>query len=191
MLDRLLAGGRGQHAHAAALEHAAQREDVARIVVDEQHRAADQVLVGAVQPLQHPLLLGRQVGDHPVQEQRRLVEQALGRFDALDDDAARHGVQLRVLLGRQLAAGEHDDRNVGEARVVAHLLQHLEAASCRAGAGRAPRSRCPRSRSIASASAPLSAVTMSMSSWPSSSRDADPLGRRCPRRPAGACGAAG
>ena len=43
-----------------------------------------------VQALDHALLLGRQVGDDAVQEQRGLVEQPLGRLDALDDDAARH-----------------------------------------------------------------------------------------------------
>ena len=125
--DGLAAGGGGEHAHAAPLEHARQREDVARVVVDQQHGAADQVLVGLVQPLEHALLLGRQVGDDAVQEQRGLVEQPLGRLDALDHDAARHGVQLGVLLGRQLAAGEHHHRHVATAVVVAHALQHLEA----------------------------------------------------------------
>ena len=60
---------------------------------------ADEVFVGAVQPLEHPLLVRRQVGDDAVQEQRGLVEQPLGRFDALDDDAARHRVQACVFLG--------------------------------------------------------------------------------------------
>ena len=91
------------------------REDVARVVVDQQHGAADQILVRAVEPLEHALLLGRQVGDDAMQEQRGLVEQPLRRLDALHHDAARHGVQLRVLLGRQLAAGEHHDRHVGRA----------------------------------------------------------------------------
>ena len=88
---------------------------------------ADQVLVGAVQPLEHVLLLRRQVGDHAVQEQRRLVEQPLGRLDALDHDAAGQRVQLRVLLGRQLAAGEHHDRHVAQLLVAADPLEHLEA----------------------------------------------------------------
>ena len=66
-----------------------------------------------------------------MQEERGLIEQPLGRFDALHDDAARHGVQLGVLLRRQLAPGEHDDRNVGEARIVADLFQHLEPAHVR------------------------------------------------------------
>ena len=47
-------------------------------------------LVGAVQPLEHRLLLGRQIGDHPVQEERRLVEQPLRRLDVLEDDALGH-----------------------------------------------------------------------------------------------------
>ena len=102
--------------HAAAFQHARQREDIARIVVDQQHRAADQILVGAVQPLEHALLFGRQFGDDAVQEQRGFIQQTFRRFDALDHDAARHGVQLRILLGRQFAAGEHHHRNVRQRR---------------------------------------------------------------------------
>ena len=122
-------------------------------------------------------LSGGQVGDDPVQEQRGFVEQPLRQFDALDDDAARHRVQLRILLGRQLAAGEHDDRQVGQRRVVADRFEQLEARHVgqpqiehdaidrlRRAVSRAPRRRCRP-------------VTMSMSSWPSSSRDAELLGR--------------
>ncbi len=152
--DRLAAGRRGQHLHAAPFEHAAQREDVARVVVDQQHRPADQVLVGAVQPLDHALLVVRQVGDDAVQEQRGFVEQPLRRFDPLDDDAARHRVQLRILLGRQFAAGEDDDRQVGERRVVAHLFEQFEAGHVgqpqvehdAVGARLAQRRRAPRRR---------------------------------------------
>ena len=62
-----------------------------------------------------------------MQEQRGLIEQPLGGFDALDHDAARHGVELRVLLRREFAAGEHHDRHFRERRIGADLLQHLEA----------------------------------------------------------------
>ncbi len=86
-----------------------------------------QILIGAVQTLQHALLGRRQIGDHAVQEQRRLVQQPLRRFDALDHDAARHGVQSGVLVRGQLAAGEHHHRHVAQLRIVADLLQHLEA----------------------------------------------------------------
>jgi hypothetical protein len=48
--------------------------------------------------LEHALLLGRQVGDDAMQEQRGFVEQTLGRFDPLHHDAACHGVQLGVFL---------------------------------------------------------------------------------------------
>ena len=84
--------------HATPLQHARQGEDVAGVVIDQQHGAADQILVGAVEPLEHALLLGRQVGDDAMQEQRGFVEQTLGRFDPLHHDAACHGVQLGVFL---------------------------------------------------------------------------------------------
>ena len=104
-----------------------QREDIAGIVINKQHGAPDQIFVRRMQPLEHFLLARRQIGDDPMQEQRGFVEQALGRFDALDDDAARHRVQLRILLGRQFAPGEDDDRHGRQRFVVAHALQHLEA----------------------------------------------------------------
>ena len=112
-----------------------------------------------------------------MQEQRGLVEQALRRFDALDDDAARHRVQLRVLLRRQLLAGEDDDRQIRQRRIVADRLEHVEAGHVRQPQIEhdavdlllAQRMRAPR--------APVPAVTMSMSSWPSSSEMLELLGR--------------
>ena len=89
-LDRLPAVGRADHLHVLVLEQRGQREDVARVVVDDQHLAAAQHLVRAVQPLEHLLLLLRQVGDDAVQEQRRLVEQPLGRLHVLEHDALGH-----------------------------------------------------------------------------------------------------
>ena len=123
----LVAGGGGDHLHAAAFQNAAQRKDVAHVVVHHQHRLAHQVVVGAVQPLNHLLFLGRQVGDDAVQEQRRFVQQPLGRFDSLDHDAAGNGVQPRVFLGRQLLAGKYHDGQVAQRLVGAELLQHLKA----------------------------------------------------------------
>ena len=113
-LDRLPAGRRRDNVHAAAFQHTAQREDIARVVVHEQNGLPDEILVGTVQALQHALLFLRKIADDAVQEQRRFIEQAFRQFDALHDDAARHGVQPRVLLGRQLAASKYHDRNVGK-----------------------------------------------------------------------------
>ncbi len=66
-------------------------------------------------------------GDRAVQEERGLVQQALGGFDALDHDAARHGVELRVLLGGELAASEDHHRYVGHDVLAGDLLQQVEA----------------------------------------------------------------
>ena len=65
-----------QHGHAAALENAAEGEDVAHVVVHDQHLFADQRIVGAVQAIEHFLFFARQVGDDAMQEQRRFIEQA-------------------------------------------------------------------------------------------------------------------
>ena len=68
----------GVHSHASPLEHAAQREDVADVVVHHEHGLADEILVRAVQALEHLLLLGWQIRKDAVQEQRCFVEQPLG-----------------------------------------------------------------------------------------------------------------
>ena len=62
-----------------------------------------------------------------MQEQRGFVEQALGRFDALHDNAARHRMQLRILVGREFAPGEDDNRRGRQRFVVTQALQNLEA----------------------------------------------------------------
>ena len=123
-----LAGRRGQHLHAAPFQHAGQREDVAGVVVDQQRGLADQILIGTVELLQHPLLFDRQFRDHTVQKQRRFVEQAFRQLHALHHDAARHGVEFRVFLGRKFPPGEHDHRNIRQRVVVADPVEHLEAA---------------------------------------------------------------
>ena len=52
-LDGLTSGVGGQHIHTAALQNAAEREDVAHVIVDDQHLLADQRLIGAVQAVKH------------------------------------------------------------------------------------------------------------------------------------------
>ena len=61
------------------------------------------------------LFLG-QIGDDAMQEERGFVEQALGRFDVLDDDAAREHVQPGVLFRREVLAGEDDDGQLAAVR---------------------------------------------------------------------------
>ena len=143
-LDRLEAGAGGEHLHAAALEHAAEREDVADVVVDHQHLPPDQVIIGSVQALEQCLLLGRQVGDHAVEEERRLVQQPLGRLDSLHHDAPGEGMQARVLLGGEFLAGEDHHRQVTQSSRRRGCAPAPRSRTCRAGGGRARRSRMPR-----------------------------------------------
>ena len=85
-----------------------------------------QRLVGAVQPLQHTLLFGREVGDNAVQEQRGFVEQAFRGLDVLDHNAPRHRVQQSILFRRQFAACEDDHRHFRDVAILRELLEHLE-----------------------------------------------------------------
>ena len=78
--------------HAAAFQHARQREDVARVVVDEENRAADQIFVRLLSRSSMRCFSARKVGDDAMQKQGRLIEQPLRRFNPLDYDATRHRV---------------------------------------------------------------------------------------------------
>jgi hypothetical protein len=130
-LDRLPAIRRAQDVHLLILQDRRQREDVARVVVDDEHPPAAQHLTRAVKPLDHlPLALGK-IRDDAVQEQRRLVEQALGRLDVLEHDALRDRVQLRLFLLGELLAGEHDDGNLLQVGLGPQLFEKLEAAHVR------------------------------------------------------------
>ena len=67
------------HLHLVPLQHAGEREDVAHVVVHDQHLPAGERGIGPVELLQHlPLASGRLRLD-PVQEERGLVEQPLRR----------------------------------------------------------------------------------------------------------------
>ena len=84
--------------HAVALEHAREREDVADVVVDDQDLPSLEDRVRGVELLEHAPPLGRQVRLDAVEEERRLVEQPLGRADVLDDDRLRVLAEPRLLL---------------------------------------------------------------------------------------------
>ncbi len=78
--------------------------------------------------LEHLLLGLGQVGDHAVQEERRLVEEPFRRLHVLEQDALRQPAQPLLLLAGQVLAGEDDDRDLAQARLRLQLLQQLEAA---------------------------------------------------------------
>ena len=66
-----------QHLDSVTLEHGGEREHVPHVVVRDQHLAPLQRQVGRVQLLEHLALVLGQLRLDPVQEERRLVEQAL------------------------------------------------------------------------------------------------------------------
>ena len=159
-----------RHVHAVLLEHAREREDVAHVVVDDQHVLAGEHRVGVVQPLEHaPLLLGKP-RLHAVEEERRLVEQTLRRLDVLDDDRLGELLEPRLLLLAEILAGVDDDRQLLHRRDRTSRSPAAGSHRCRrTGRGRAP---CSRSAWCAASPAPRSAVATSVistSSWAISS----------------------
>ena len=66
-----------------------------------------------------------------MQEQRGFVEQPLGTLHALDHDALGAPAQLALLFRRELAPGEHHDRDVPQSRIVLDLGEQLEAGDVR------------------------------------------------------------
>jgi len=65
-------------------------------------------LVGAVQAIEHLLLRLRQVANLAMQQERRFIEQALGRIHILQHHASRECAKLWVFFRPQFAATEHD-----------------------------------------------------------------------------------
>ena len=83
---------------AAAFEKATQRKNIASVVVDEKNLAADQIVIGAVEPRQQLLLLGRQLGNHAVKEYGRLVQEPLRRLDAFYNHGPGQMADLQILV---------------------------------------------------------------------------------------------
>ena len=93
--QRLPAVARDLDLGALGLEHAGQREDVPHVVLDDQDALALEDGLAVPRVLQHPLLVGGQLGFDLVQEERHLVEQPLRRAGALDDDRAASSLRSR------------------------------------------------------------------------------------------------
>ena len=159
MLDGVAPGlGRDDH-HVAPLQDAGQREDVADVVVDDQHLLAGEHLVGLVELLEHPPLGLGQLVDRRVQEEGGLVEQPLGRADL--PEGHRRGERLRPgrrSSGRRLVGVEDHRQAWCTARRGAMLLEELVGRSCRAATSRAPGSRPACARGSRAPRWPLGAV---------------------------------
>ena len=110
------------------LEDAGQREDVPHVVLGDQDASPLEDRLAVARLAQHALLIGRQLGLDLVQEQRDLVEQALRRARALDDDRAR--VLARAAAPRPRSASAPVYTMTGGnayALVGGHLLEQIVA----------------------------------------------------------------
>ena len=127
LLEPLRPGLREDDLHPVALEDAGEREDVPHVVVDDQDLLPQENGVAVVELLERAPPLRRQPVLHPVEEERGLVEQPLGRADVLDDDRLGVAPELRLLAPRQVLARVDDHRHVAELAVPLQLLEQLEA----------------------------------------------------------------
>src|SRR5690348_11259755 len=107
--DGFTSGAGGEYAHATALENAAEGENVAHVVVNDQNSFSDESFIGAVQAIEHALLFARQIGDHAMEEESGFVEQTLGGFHAFDDDATGERMQAHVFV-----RSRSEERRVGK-----------------------------------------------------------------------------
>ncbi|MND85011.1 hypothetical protein D3C80_769180 [compost metagenome] len=126
-LDGLAAVAADFDDRALVFQRAGQGEDVAHVVVHQQHLAALEYLVAAARGLEHALALVGQLRLDLVQEQRHFVEQALRRAGALDDDRARVLEQVGFFFAGQVAPGIHDHRREGADVLGGHALEQLVA----------------------------------------------------------------
>ena len=124
--QRLQAVLRVRDLHLVLFQDRRDREQVPRIVVDQQHLLPGQRRVGFGQTPQHlPLRIG-QVRLDAMEEQRRLVQQALGRTHVLHDDRLGEHAQLYLLVAGQLLARVDDDRHPPERGLIPQRLHQLD-----------------------------------------------------------------
>ena len=135
--------------HLVLLQHRRQREDVAHVVVDDQHLLAGQRFVGQIQILEHAAMTVRQPDGVAVQQQRALVEQALQRVDLAQYTGLRQPVPFPIVAPhrdcphaeqRSAVAATLRRRCPGSASRVRGDIGHV--------ARRAPEDRSARSRSV-------------------------------------------
>ena len=176
--DRLAPGRRREHLHPAPLEHAAEREDVPHVVVDDQHRLADQVSSERCSRSSMRCLAGGRSATTRCRNNAVSSSSRSGDSTPLTTTLRASVWSSRVLLGRQLAAGEDDDGQVAPALIARAIsLEDLEAGHV--GQPQVEHDAVERLRRAARERLlrPCRRSTMSMSSWPSSSRMLELLGR--------------
>ena len=116
-VDGLPAVGRADDIHLVVFEQGGQREDIADIVVDDQHLAAAQDLVGAVQPFDHVLLFRGRSATTRCRNSAVSSSNRSGDWTSLRTMLLAIDLELRLFLGGQFLAGEHHDRQIAQRRL--------------------------------------------------------------------------
>ena len=111
------------HDHVLVGKHAREREDVAHVVVHEQHLPAFEHRLLVERGADHALLARMQFAFDEMQEQRDLVQQPFRAHGAFDDDALGVAPQLPLVLVAQVAPRVDDD---GGAARLAHVLDAVQ-----------------------------------------------------------------
>ena len=129
-----------------AFEQCRQGKDVAGVVVDDEHLASAEHVVGVVHAFEHLLLFRRQIGDNAVQEQGRLVEQTLGGLNILKHDTLGHGLDsasssadrslpVKTTTGRSRRTGfvlnlfeQFESRHIGQTQVEHDAIEQIDRA---------------------------------------------------------------
>src|SRR5262245_45645561 len=76
--------------------------------------------------IEHAALGGRQVVEHAMEKERRLVEEPFGGPDILDDNALGQMFQSGVFRRGEFLACEDDDRKVSQCRILLHSFKQVE-----------------------------------------------------------------
>src|SRR5512135_304061 len=113
------------------LQFTRQGEDVANVVIHDQHLLAGDLRFRLLPLVEQLPCRRREFGLDPVEEQGRLVDQALQRSDVLDDGRLGHLLQTIPLVGRQVAPGVDHDAEVQGVDLPLDRLQQVEAADVR------------------------------------------------------------
>ena len=113
-------------AHLVRLQQTGHGEDVADVVIDNQHALVGQQAGGIVQAVEHFLLGRGQCRDGTMQEEGRLVDQPLGGTNVFEDHRLPEPLEVHLLLLAELLGGVNDHRHFGETRFFGQFVDQVE-----------------------------------------------------------------
>ena len=125
-LNRIAAGFRRQDMHIIAFQHARQSENIANVIIHDEHSLAIQHGIVFVQLFQHLALSFFELGDGPMQQQADLVEQSLGRLHMPNRRERDKPVGHRIVEQQRLLGIHHERRSRSRAMVADLVDQAID-----------------------------------------------------------------